>query len=216
VVAPLILLLFAGGWADFPDPPVAKKARPARTTARKETLEEFQALLDRWQKERLEFAREQHLQSKAEDRVELSRAGQSAEAPAVKVEVKQRGGAKGRGKVLEFAPKSKLEAELEEAEVAAEARRAECAKNPGTCAAQKAQREKTEAANDAFDDAVEAGFEKRRAQIEAEAARMQKELDAAKQREATRQAKKLGGTVDGEGNFADDDLKAEPDPRKSF
>lgn len=213
MLAPIVLLLLSG-WADFPDAPAAVKGRPPKSAARKETLEEFQTLLGQWQKERLEFAREQQLQSKAEDRVETSRA-QGPEAPAPKVEVKTRGKG-GRGKVVEFAPKSKLEGELEEAEAAAEARRAECAQAPDRCAAERAKRAKAEAANEAFEEAIEVGFEKRRAQIEAEAAKIQKELDAAKQREANRQAKKLGGSVDDEGNFADDDLKAEPDPRKSF
>lgn len=211
-----LLLLILSGWADFSDAKPAAKGRAPKSSQRREALEEFQALLGQWQKERLDFSREQQLQQKAEDRVEGSKA-QSAEAAApaaAKVEI-QRGG-KGRGKVLEFAPKGKLEAEIEEAEVAAEERRAQCAKDPARCAAEKKKREKIESANEAFEEAIEAGFEKRRAQIEAEAAKIQAELNAAKQREANRQAKKLGGSVDEEGNFADDDLKAEPDPRKSF
>ena len=52
--------------------------------------------------------------------------------------------------------------------------------------------------------------------LKAALASMQAELDAAKKREANKQAKKLGGSVDDDGNFADDDLKAAPDPRKTF
>ena len=71
-----------------------------------------------------------------------------------------------------------------------------------------------ESANDAFDAAIEVNFEKRRAQIELEAAKIQAVVNEARQAEANRQAKKLGGSVDEEGNFADDELKAEPPPRK--
>ena len=57
-------------------------------------------------------------------------------------------------------------------------------------------------------------FEKRRAQIEAEAAKIQAVVNEARAREANAAAKKIGGTVEEEGNFADDELKAEPPPRK--
>ncbi len=221
-MVPLVLIL-AVGWADFPDAPPAMKTRPPKSAQRREALDEFQALLGQWQKERLEFTREQSRQLKAESHLELSRVQGADVAEPVKgsnkvIEVKKGGtpGSSkiGRGKVIEFAPREKLEVDLEEAEAEAEARRKECAKNPARCAAEKHKREKVESANDAFEEAIEVNFEKRRAQIEAEAAKIQAEVNAARTREANRQAKKLGGSVDDDGNFADDDLKAEPPPRK--
>jgi hypothetical protein len=219
----LILVVLAAGWSDFPDAPPATKTRPPKSSQRREALEEFQTLLGQWQKERLDFTREQSLQLKAEGHLEFSRGEPGDAAEPVRgfnkvIEVKK-GGAPGatrtgRGKVIEFAPREKLELDLEEAEAEAAARQQECAKNPKKCAAEKAKREKVESANDAFDEAIEVNFEKRRAQIEAEAAKMQAAVNEARQREANRQAKKLGGSVDEEGNFEDDDLKAEPPPRK--
>ncbi len=209
-----LVLIVAAGWSDFPDPSTAAtRTPPPKASQRREALDELQALLEQWQKERLDFAREHQLQLHAEQIVEASREAPALPAEAVQI---QRGGTMkaGRGKVIEVAPRGKLEAELDEAEAQADARRAECAKNPRRCEAEKAKRAKTEVANDAFEDAIEKNFEKRRATIEAEAAKIQAAVTAAKQREANRQAKKLGGTVDEEGNFADDDLKAEPPPRK--
>lgn len=219
---PLILIL-AGGWSDFPDAPAATKTRPPKSSQRREALEEFQGLLGQWQKERLDFAREQSLQQKAENHLELSRGQPGDVTEPVHgfnkvIEVKKGGtpgsSKTGRGKVIEMAPREKLDVELEEAEAEAEARRALCAKQPAKCAAEKRKREKVESANDAFEEAIEVNFEKRRAQIEAEAAKIQAVVNEARTREANRQAKKLGGTVDEDGNFADDDLKAEPPPRK--
>ena len=222
-MVPLILVVLAAGWSDFPDAPPATKARPPKSAQRREALDELQSLLGQWQRERLDFTREQSLQLKAEGQLELSRGQPADVAEPVRgfnkvIEVKK-GGAPGstkagRGKVIELAPKAKLEWELEEAEAEAEARRAECAKQPAKCAAEKRKREKVESANDAFEEAIEQNFEKRRAQIEAEAAKIQAGVNEARQREANRQAKKLGGSVDDDGNFADDDLKAEPPPRK--
>ena len=221
-MVPLILFLLAG-WSDFPDPPPATKTRPPKSSQRREALEEFQTLLGQWQKERLEFSREQSLQLKAEGHLEFSRGEPADAAEAVRgfkkvIEVKKAASGSthlgARGKVLEFAPRDKLELDLEEAEAEAEARWKECAKNPARCSAQKQKREQVESANDAFEEAIEVNFEKRRAQIEAEAAKIQAAVNEARAREANREAKKLGGSVDEDGNFADDDLKAEPPPRK--
>lgn len=217
---PLILVLAA--WGDFPDRPPATKLPAPRSSQRREALDELQGLLGQWQKERLDFTREQSLQLKAEGALEHSR-GQGADAAEpVKgfkkvIEVKKGGAGttrSGRGKVIELPARDRLEVELEEAEAQAEARRQECAKDPARCAAQRSKRAKTESGNDAFEEAIEANFEKRRAQIEAEAAKIQAVVNEARTREANREAKKLGGSVDEEGNFADDDLKAEPPPRK--
>jgi hypothetical protein len=221
-VVPLILIL-AAGWSDFPDHTAAARGRPPKSSQRREALEELQALLGQWQKERLDLAKEQVLQLKAEEHLEFSR-GQPADAnePVTgfkKIVDAKKGGPPGatktgRGKVIEFAPRDKLEVDLEEAEAEVEARQKECAKNPAKCAAEKRKREKVQSANDAFEEAIEVNFEKRRAQIEAEAAKIQAAVNEARQREANAQAKKLGGTVDEDGNFADDELKAEPPPRK--
>lgn len=215
-MAPLLLLVLAG-WGDFPERPVAPRGPPPRSSQRKEALEEFQGLLGQWQRERLDFTREQSLQQKAEGQLELSRAAPPEPDEPVKrtkagPEVTR--GRSGRGKVIELPQRDKLDAELEQAQAEAEARRLECAKDPSTCAAQRKKRRKTDAGNEAFEAAIDANFEKRRAQIEADAAKIQSELNAARTREANREAKKLGGTVDAEGNFADDDLKAEPPARK--
>ena len=212
---PLILILAA--WGDLrPDGPPARRGPSPKTAQRKEVLDEFQALLAQWQRERNDFNREVALQQRAEIRVEYSREHPIDPADLKKggkeVEVKRGGGKSGRGKVIEFAPREKLEVDLEEAEAAAEQRREVCKKDPVKCAAEKRNREKLEEADDAFEAAIEINFEKRRAKIEAEAVKMQAELVEARQREANRQAKKLGGAVDDEGNFVDDDLKAEPPP----
>lgn len=220
----LPLLLVLAGWGDFPDRPAsAARLPPPKSTQRKEALEEFQGLLGQWHQERLDFSREQSLQQKAEGQLDFSRAApEQPAAEPVKAgskkttapDVKKGVGRTGRGKVIELPQRDKLDLELEQAEAEAEARRQECAKDPATCAAQRHKRQKTEAGNDAFEQAIDANFEKRRAQIEAEAAKIQAELNEARTREANREAKKLGGTVDAEGNFADDDLKAEPPARK--
>ncbi len=218
-----LTLVLAAGWSDFPLAPPAAKSRPPKSAQRREALEEFQAQLSQWQLDRLDFTREQALQLKAEDQLELSRGQPGSSAEKVRgfnkvIEVKKGNEVgttrTGRGKVIEIAPREKLEVELEEAEAQAEARRAECTQHPSRCAAQKHQREKVESANDAFEEAIEVNFEKRRAQIELEAAKIQAVVNEARAKEANRQAKKLGGTVDEEGNFADDELKAEPPPRK--
>ena len=86
-------------------------------------------------------------------------------------------------------------------------------KNPARCAAERKKRGRMESANDAFEEAIEVNFEKRRAAIEAEAAKIQAAVNEARNREANRQAKKAGGTIDEEGNFEDDELKAEPPVR---
>ncbi len=217
-MAPVVLLLLLlTAWGDFrPEGPPAAPGPAPKTSQRREALEEFEGLLTVWQRERSEYAREVLLQERADARLEADRllAAEPKPAPSKSIEVKRKAGKGGRGKVIELPAKDKLEAELEEAEADADARRAACKKDPSRCVAEKMKREKLEAADEAFDSAIEAGFEKRRAAIEAEGARMKAELDAARAREANRQAKKLGGSVDEEGNFVDDELKAEPPPRK--
>ncbi len=209
---PLILVLAA--WGDLrPDGPPARRGPPPKTSQRREALDELQALLGQWQKERSDFSREVALQQRAELRLEASREHRDDPAAAVKeIEVKRGTGKSGRGKVIEFAPREKLEVDLEQAEADAEARQAACRKDPVKCEADRKKRARLELADEAFEAAIEVNFEKRRAKIEAEAVKMQAELMAARQSEANRQAKKLGGAVDDEGNFVDDDLKAEPPP----
>ena len=113
-----LLLILAAGWSDFPDHPPATKTRPPKSAQRREALEELQALLAQWQKERLDFAREQTLQTKAESHLEHSRGQPSDLAEPVKgfkkvIEVKKGTPAgstrTGRGKVIEFAPREKID-----------------------------------------------------------------------------------------------------------
>jgi hypothetical protein len=58
---------------------------------------------------------------------------------------------------------------------------------------------------------VQANFAKRRAAIEADARKFQAALDEARRREEQKQAEKMGGKLDTEGNFVDSDLKDVPE-----
>lgn len=213
---PLILVLAA--WGDLrPEGVRAVKGPGPKSAQRKEALEEFQQLLSQWQRERNEFSAEVALQAHAEARIDFSR--EHPEEPAIaggtpSTESKKPTRAP-RSKVLEFSARPRLEVELEEAEAAANERTAECEKNLAKCQAERRKRSRLEEADDAFEAAIEKNFEKRRAKIEAEGAKMQADFEAARKREANREMKKLGGAVDDEGNFVDDELKAEPPPRRS-
>ncbi len=193
------LILCLAAWGDWPEAHVVAHGVP-KTSQRKDALDEMQRALEQWQRERRDFSAEQHLQERAaRDR----HSGGRVVREAVPVETHT---GRGHSKVIEF-KKDRLQGELEEAEAAVQQHEAECARNPKPCEERQAQAELIEQGNDAWERAAEAAQEKRNAQIEEDARRFQAQLDAAKRRQEEREAKKLGGRVDAEGNFVDDDLK---------
>ncbi|MBI3183404.1 MAG: hypothetical protein HYZ28_14800 [Myxococcales bacterium] len=182
----------------------------------------MQAALGQWQQERREFHRD--LEHRERDLLRRREGtGEGAEIHAEhqgKVVEVGKAGRRRRdesrfGKVIEVAPaeeerpKSHLESELEKAEERAEAIRRRKREDPEGFAREKAERERIAEGHRAWEQAVEERFKERQLKIEEEARRMQAELDAARRREELLQAKKLGGTLDAEGNFVDSDLREE-------
>jgi hypothetical protein len=195
--AALILLLAA--WGDWPEAHVVAHGEPT-TLERRAALDDMQRSLDQWQRERREFGQEQRLQAAA---VRGREVGGRVVREAVPVETHV---GQGHSKVIEL-KKDRLQGELEEAEEAVKAHQAECARNPQPCREREKQAEVVDQGNAAWDRAAEANREKRDQQIEEDARRYQAQLDAAKRREEERAAKKLGGKLDSEGNFVDEDLR---------
>jgi hypothetical protein len=186
----------------------------ARGSEVREAFDDLDRAMKLWERERRELLDEQVLeqqrvQQKARDEAPLPEAALK-KYKIIEPGKAARGSRRGRSKVIELPERDKVDAQLEELAAEAAARRERCKKDPDGCAREKQQREALERGNEAFDEAVNANYEKRRAQIEAEARKFQEELDAAKRREAQRQAERLGGTVDKEGNFVDSDLKEVP------
>ncbi len=79
----------------------------------------------------------------------------------------------------------------------------------GRLEAQQQASPETSPESDAWEQAAEKKRAERAAAIEAEAERIQHELDAARRREAEERAKQLGGSLDRDGNFVDPDLEDE-------
>ncbi len=202
-VLPWCLVVCLTAWPEWPEAHVVARGVP-KTSQRVQALDEMQRALEQWQRERKDFVAEQRAQAEAarlREQPELMDGEKPPWAGRAKV--------RGRSKVIEV-KRDRLQGEIEEAEADVRAHAAECAKNPKPCEERRKQAELIEKGNEAWDQAAEAAEEKRRAQIEEDARRFQAELDAAKRREAERDAKKLGGRVDGEGNFVDDDLRSPP------
>ena len=214
-------------WGELADP--ERRAVPGpepKPFQRREALDAMQAALGQWQKERREHARDVERRERwlADKEAAAARTAVDAaegDVPAhfgKVIEVDKKGrprGAGGRlGKVIELAPgqdeqpKTALDDELGKAAERAEAAERRRREDPEGYAREKAQRRAISEGNRAWEEAVARRFKQREAEIEAEARKMQAELDAARLREERLQAKKLGGTVDTQGNFVDDDLTA--------
>lgn len=211
-----VVALLLADWGELEGRPKHfKPAPPPKAFQRKEALDELQALMGQWQRERAEFARAQLQLRKARQRLEQANAEPelSANEPVKgfgKVLEVKKGGAveekKGKGKVITVGPVDPVEAQLQDAEAELEARRLACEKDPKPCEEAKALKAKLKAGNEAWDRAVEAEFQKQQASFEEQGRKIQAEIDAARRREAERNAKKMGGKLDAEGNFVDEDL----------
>ena len=197
----------------------AEVVRP-RASQLREAFDDFDRAMRHWERERREQLTEQT--------IELQRVQQKQrdEAPLPEAALKKykvievgKGGSKGRGrsKVIELPQRDKVDVQMEELAAEVQARRELCKKDPVRCEREKKERERLEQGNDAWDEAVTANYEKRREAIEAEARKFQAELDAARKRQEQDQAARLGGKIDAEGNFVDQDLGEVPerkDPAK--
>jgi len=187
--------------------------RPRASQVR-EAFDDLDRAMKLWERERREMLDEQVIeQQRAAQR-------QRDEAPMPEAALKRykvievgKGSVKGRSrsKVIELPQRDKVDAQLDELAAEVAARRELCKRDPARCEREKKQREALERGNEAWDEAVTANYEKRREAIEAEARKFQEELEAAKKRDEQRQAEKLGGSLDREGNFVDSDLKDVPE-----
>jgi hypothetical protein len=189
----------------------------------------MQASLGQWQKERREFGRDVERRDRLKEQRESAVVEQPAEGEGeAPVDLKAFGkvievgkgttgkGKKEYGKVIELKPdrdgstRSVIDEELEKAEERAEAVSRKKREDPKGFAREKAEREAIASGNRAWGEAVEKRFKQREASIEAEARRMQAELDAARKQEERAQAAKMGGTIDEEGNFVDPEISDDP------
>jgi hypothetical protein len=223
----LLTVVLAQAWGEVSAPEGRSAARAAvgpTATDRREAFELVQQTFSRWQLERRELLRDQQAQEQARLRLASSQAEAQAIADGVvdpepeelkrygKVvtvggATRERVPSKGRGKVIEVRPADPLADELEAAEAKLEERRAACAADPKACEARRRERERMKAGNAAFERAIVAAYEKRRAAIEAEAQAMAARIEAAREAEAQAQARRLGGSLDAEGQFVDGDLQ---------
>lgn len=184
-----------------------------RASQLKEAFDDFDRAMRHWDRERREQL--------AEQTIELQRVQQKQrdEAPLPEASLKKykvievgKGSSKGRGrsKVIELPERDKVDVQMEELAAEVQARRELCKRDPRRCEREKKEREALERGNDAWDEAVTANYEKRREAIEAEGRKFQAELDAARKRQEQQAAERLGGKIDKEGNFVDDDLSEMP------
>lgn len=188
-----------------------------RASQLREAFDELDRALKLWERERREMLDEQVIEQQRVAQRQRD-AEPLPEAALKRYKVIDVGKSPGRGrsrsKVIELAPRDKVDAQLEELQAEVAARRELCRRDPARCEREKQQREALQRGNAAWDEAVTASYEKRREAIEAEARRFQDDLDAAKRREEQRQAEQLGGKIDGEGHFVDSDLQEVPERSK--
>lgn len=195
-------------------------------------LDDMQRALTQWERERRELGRE----LEAADRIRQLRSAESREVPedGLPVDPERGGTAASRVKIIEV-PRERdgggqQEKEPEEepsvegdAPVEQEMRRLDeelrerqrlCDENPERCAKEKAQRRLIREGNRAWDEAVDRKERAREEAIEAQARKIQAELDAARRREAQERARKMGGAIDAQGNFVDEELHRAIDEEK--
>lgn len=187
----------------------AEERRGPAPTAfqRQEALDEMQAAIGLWLQERRAFGRE--LAKLRED--QRRRDAPDLLAPAAPEDVE------GFEKIIEVPPQeaqqedaaTTVEAEVQRMEAELDARREACKADPQACARERERRRLIREGNRAWTEALEKKRREREAALEAEARRLQAELDAARRKEAQERARQLGGRIDAEGNFVDEDLDQE-------
>jgi hypothetical protein len=200
------------------DEPISRREQVSRVGVPKaywlrDAYDEMQSAMKVWNRERREMLDEQVLESqrqeqRARDKAPLSKA---ALRRYKFVDVSKGGHSRGKGKVIETKKQREgLDAQIDQLEDEADEHRENCREDPAACA--KTRRERIDLARGAalWEEAVEANYAKRKAAIEAEARRFQKQLDDARRREEQKQAEKMGGSIDSQGNFVDSDLKEVP------
>lgn len=213
-----ITLALAAAGPSWEEPLGARREQAAqvlrpRASQLREAFDDLERAARLWQRERREHLDEQTL--------ELARVAQKlrdeapmSEAALEKYKVIEVGKgekrSKGRSKVIELPARDAVEQQTDELVAEIAARRALCKRDPERCEREKRERERLSRGNAAWDEAVTANYEKRRESIEAEGRKFQAELDATRKREEQKQAEKLGGKLDRDGNFVDDDLGAVP------
>lgn len=202
---------------------VASGSKPS-WSQRRDALDELQGSLGQWQRERREFNRERARSREIRARREAPQGAGEAVAPSP--------GSRARpaprrewGKVIEVAPEdpprdasawgevpqgaTEVERQVLKLEEELEARRRSCDEDPGACEAERERRRIIREGNAAWDAALQEKQRAKEAAIEAEALRIQQEIDVARRREAEQRARDLGGRLDEKGEFVDDDLTRE-------
>jgi hypothetical protein len=216
VLALLAMAVLGGApidpWDFRPDPSRARARLEPTTFQRSEALDDVDATLKRWPRERTEFTF---------DREQRTRWLQRPQEPAAAVPLEPvppgpRPGAKPSrfGKVIEVAPfdvpeerRTWIEQEigrLQDDQSSLEQLKRD---DPKRYAKEQARRSKISAGNRAWEVAVAKKRAEQLAAIEAEAVRMQEALNLARRREAELNARRMGGSLDAEGNFVDPDLE---------
>jgi hypothetical protein len=181
----------------------------------RDSYDELRSAMMLWRRERREHLEEQELE---QQRVLRRRLDELPLSPSglkkLKVEATKGSRTKSRAKVIELSHRAPLDGQLIELQAEAEEHRAACKEDPERCARERQLRRDLERGAELWEEAAEANFEKRRASIDAEALKFQRTLDEARLREARKQAERLGGTVDAQGNFVDADLQEAPAGRQ--
>jgi hypothetical protein len=222
VTAWLLPLVLSAQPADpwvLPDRHARAKAGPAPSAfQRGEALDELEAALKRWPRERRQFELDRAEKERWQVRLpEEPRPEEKPDQITPEPEIVRKPGVQPSrfGKIIEIAPDPQprkkpgnwIEAEiyrLEDDQGSLEQLKEE---NPQAYAREKARRATVREGNRAWDAAVAKRNAEQAAAIEAEAARMQARLLAVRRKEAEANARRLGGTLDAEGNFVDPDLE---------
>jgi hypothetical protein len=216
VLAWLTMAVLAGApidpW-DFRPQPSPARARLAPTGfQRSEALDDVEAALKRWSRERTELSIDREQRARWLQRPAGPVATPEPEPPTPKSGVKAQPSR--FGKVIEVAPfdvpeerKTWIEQEigrLQDDQGSLDQLKRD---DPQRYAREKARRSQVSAGNRAWEAAVAKKRAEQLAAIEAEAVRMQEALNLARRREAELNARRMGGSLDAEGNFVDPDLE---------
>ncbi|MBX5483300.1 MAG: hypothetical protein IRZ16_15875 [Myxococcaceae bacterium] len=218
---------------DFLDERPVRPQRVRRPTAFlfDRAIEEMQAALGHWERERREFNHDAadldriraHRQAAAETAPNSDEllSGDAEEPAAPVTDAPPDDRVAGAARKPEETPADASEPAVEEDDpVAAQIRRLDvelterqrlCAADPVACAKERELRNMVREGNRAWDEAIKEKERARQEAIEAEARKIQAELDAARRREAQERAKRMGGAIDASGNFVDEDLHRELD-----